>query len=89
MFDKYKKIALTARIDMEFLRPVGTASELEVRGRIAEESGSKVGVDVIIYEQNKVCTRSRVDYIIPRKEVTLRVMGKERFTEKFKKYLED
>ena len=89
MFDKYKKIALTAKIDMEFLRPVGTASELEVRGRITGEDGRKVGVEVVIYEQQKVCTRSRVDYIIPRKEVTLRVMGKERFTEKFKKYLDD
>ncbi len=89
MFDKYKKIALTAKIDMEFLRPVGTASELEVRGRITGEDGRKVRVEVVIYEQQKVCTRSRVDYIIPRKEVTLRVMGKERFTEKFKKYLDD
>jgi acyl-coenzyme A thioesterase PaaI-like protein len=89
MFDKYKKIALTAKIDMEFLRPVGAASELEVRGRIAGEDGRKVRVEVVIYEQQKVCTRSRVDYIIPSKEVTLRVMGKERFTEKFKKYLDD
>ena len=89
MFDRYKKIALTAKIDMEFLRPVGAASEIEVRGRIADVDGRKIGVEVIIYEQQKVCTRSRVDYIIPRKEVTLRVMGKERFTEKFKKYLDD
>jgi acyl-coenzyme A thioesterase PaaI-like protein len=89
MFDKIKKIALTAKIDMEFLRPVGISSELEVRGRIAEEDGRRVAVDVVIYEQNKVCTRSRVDYIIPKRDVTLRVMGKERFTEKFKKYLDD
>jgi len=89
MFDKYKKIALTAKIDMEFLRPVGTASELEVRGRITGEDGRKVRVEVVIYEQQKVCTRSRVDYIIPSKEVTMRVMGKEGFTEKFKKYLDD
>lgn len=89
MFDRYKKIALTAKIDMEFLRPVGAASEIEVRGRIADEDGRKIGVEVIIYEQQKVCTKCRVDYIIPRKEVTMRVMGKERFTEKFKKYLDD
>ncbi len=89
MFDKYKKIALTAKIDMKFLKPVGTASELKVRGRITGEDGRKVRVEVVIYEQQKVCTRSRVDYIIPSKEVTLRVMGKERFTEKFKKYLDD
>ena len=89
MFDRYKKIALTAKIDMEFLRPVGAASEIEVRGRIADVDGRKIGVEVIIYEQQKVCTKCRVDYIIPGKEVTMRVMGKERFTEKFKKYLDD
>lgn len=89
MFDRYKKIALTAKIEMEFLRPVGAASEIEVRGRIADVDGRKIGVEVIIYEQQKVCTKCRVDYIIPGKEVTMRVMGKERFTEKFKKYLDD
>ncbi len=89
MFDRYKKIALTAKIDMEFLRPVGAASEIEVRGRVADVDGRKIGVEVIIYEQQKVCTKCRVDYIIPGKEVTMRVMGKERFTEKFKKYLDD
>jgi uncharacterized protein (TIGR00369 family) len=89
MFDKYKKIALTTNIEMEFLRPVGTASEIEVRGKVTEEDGRKIGVEVIIYERGKVCTRSRVDYIIPKREVTLRVMGKERFTEKFTKYLDD
>ncbi|HSC34643.1 MAG TPA: PaaI family thioesterase [Thermodesulfobacteriota bacterium] len=89
MFDRYKKIALTAKIEMEFLRPVGAASEIEVRGRVADEDGRKIGIEVIIYEQQKVCTKSRVDYIIPGKEVTMRVMGKERFTEKFKKYLDD
>jgi uncharacterized protein (TIGR00369 family) len=89
MFDRYKKIALTANIEMEFLRPVGTDSEIEVRGRIVHEEGRKVGVEVLICERNKVCTKSRVDYIIPKKEVTLRVMGKERFTGKFKQYLDD
>lgn len=90
MFDKHKKIALTAKIDMEFLRPVGTESELVVRGRIMEEEERRVSVLVkIIGEGNKVCTRSRVEYIIPKREVTYRVMGKERFTDKFQKYLED
>ncbi len=89
MFDTHKKIALTAKIDMEFLRPVGTSCELEVRGRIATEDGRKIGVDVVIYDRQKVCTRSRVDYIIPGRDVTLRVMGKEKFTGKFKKYLDD
>jgi uncharacterized protein (TIGR00369 family) len=89
MFDRHKKIALTTNIEMEFLRPVGTDSEIEVRGKIVLEDGRRIGVEVVIYEQEKVCTRSRVDYIIPKKEVTMKVMGKERFTEKFTKYLDD
>ncbi|HET7290308.1 MAG TPA: PaaI family thioesterase [Thermodesulfobacteriota bacterium] len=89
MFDRHKKIALTTNIEMEFLRPVGTASEIEVRGRIVLEDGRRISVEVVIYDQEKVCTRSRVDYIIPKKEVTMKVMGKERFTGKFTKYLDD
>ncbi len=90
MFDKHKKIALTAKIDMEFLRPVGTDSELVIRGRIIGEEDRRVSVQVnITGEGNKVCTRSRVEYIIPKKEVTYRIMGKERFTKKFQKYLDE
>ena len=89
MFDKRRKIALTTKVEMEFLRPVGTKSEIEVRGKIVHEDGRRVGVEVVISELGKVCTRSRVDYIIPKKEVTMRVMGKERFTGKFMEYLED
>ena len=90
MFDKYRKIALTTKVDMEFLRPVGTSGELVVRGQIVEEKERRVGVEVYILNENKkVCTRSRVDYIIPKRQMTYRIMGKERFTEKFQRYLED
>jgi len=90
MFDKYKKIALTTKVDMDFLRPVGASSELTVIGNINEENGRKISVNVkIIDSSGKVCTTSRVDYVIPKRGVTYRVMGKERFTEKFQKYLED
>lgn len=90
MFDKYEKIALTTKLDMEFLMPVGTSGELTVRGRIVEEKGRRVGVEVdILSGSEKVCTRSRVDYIILKREMTLKIMGRERFTPKFQKYLED
>ena len=89
MFDRHKKIALTTNIEMEFLRPVGAQSEIEVVGKISNEDGRKIRVDVVISEREKVCTRSSVDYIIPKKEVTMRVMGKERFTGKFTQYLDD
>lgn len=90
MFDKYQKIALTAKMDMEFLRPVGTDAELMVRGKIEEENGRKVSVTVSIFNKNnKICTKSRVEYTIPKREVTYKIMGKEKFTEKFQKYLTD
>lgn len=90
MFDKHKKIALTTSIDMEFVRPVGTSSELTVRGRIVEEKERKVTVQVnILNEGNKVCTKSTVEYVIPRREMLYRIMGKERFTDRYQQYLED
>ncbi len=90
MFDKYKKIALTSKLDMEFLRPVNTPCELTIRGRVTEEDGRKIRVQVeLLNERNKVCTRSNVDYTITTRDVTYKIMGEERFTEKFQKYLED
>ena len=90
MFDKYKKIALTSKLDMEFLRPVNTPCELTIRGKITESEGRKVRVQVnLLNEKNKICTRCNVDYTITTREVTYKLIGKERFTEKFQKYLED
>ena len=90
MFDKYQKIALTTKVDMDFLRPVGASGELTIVGSLDQENGSKISVDVrIIDGTDKICTKSRVDYVIPRRALTYRIMGKERFTEKFQKYLDD
>ncbi len=90
MLDKYQKIALTTNINMDFMRPVGASSELTVIGTIDNENGSKISVNVrIIDGSGKVCTKGRVDYVIPKRAVTYRIMGKERFTGKFQKYLDD
>ncbi len=90
MFDKYQKIALTTKVDMDFLRPVGASSELTVIGSVDNENGSKISVNVRILDSSeKVCTKSRIDYVIPKRAVTYRVMGKERFTEKYQIYLDD
>jgi len=90
MFDKFQKIALTSKLDMEFLRPADASSELMIRGKVTDSNGRKVRVKVsILNDNNKLCTRSTVDYTITNKEMTYRIMGKERFTEKFQKYLED
>jgi len=90
MFDKFHKIALTSKLDMEFLRPVDATSELTIRGRVTKSEGRKVSVEVnLLNGQNKICTRSKVDYTIPKREVTYKIIGKERFNEKFEQYLED
>ncbi len=90
MFDKHKKIALTSKLDMEFLRPVNTPCELTIRGMITETEGRKVRVQVnLLNDKNKICTRCNVDYTITTREVTYKLIGKERFTEKFQKYLKD
>ena len=90
MFDKFRKIALTSKLDMEFLRPVDASSELTIRGRVTETEGRKVSVEVnLLNDKNKICTKSKVDYTIPKREVTYKIIGRDRFTEKFEKYLED
>jgi len=90
MFDRYRKIALTTKVDMDFLRPVGASSELTVIGRVEEENGRRISVNVSILDSaGGVCTKSRVDYVIPKRQMTYRIMGKERFTGKFQQYLED
>lgn len=90
MFDKFQKIALTSKLDMEFLRPVDGKSELTIRGKVTESDGRKVRVQVaLLNNKNKVCTKSTVDYTITNREMTYKLIGKERFTEKFQKYLED
>ncbi len=90
MFDKLKKIGVTVRVEMDFLNAVKTPSLLEVRGRIDRIQGRKVFVNASIIDEKKViCTRAKVAYYIPKKEMLFRIMGKERFTEKFLKYLEE
>jgi len=90
MFDKYQKIALTTNINMDFMRPVGASKELTVIGAVDNENGSTISVNVrIIDSTEKVCTKSRIDYVIPKRAVTYRIMGKERFTDKYQKYLSE
>ncbi|MGH7890286.1 MAG: PaaI family thioesterase [Thermodesulfobacteriota bacterium] len=90
MFDRLKKIGVTVKVEMDFLNVVKTTGPLEIRGKIDGIQGRRVVVSVsILNDQNEVCTRSRVVYFIPRRQALLKIMGEERFTEKFLKYLED
>jgi acyl-coenzyme A thioesterase PaaI-like protein len=90
MFDGLKKIGVTSKIEMKFLNTVKTSSLLEVRGKIDDIQGRNVSICVnILNEKNEICTRGSVIYYIAKKETIFKILGKERFTEKFLKYLED
>ncbi len=90
MFDKLKKIGLTMKVEMDFVRKVENPGDLEVRGKIEEIKDRKVTVKVSIYNgDNKLATRGRVTYFIPSREMLYKVMGKERFRGKFQRYVGD
>ncbi len=44
---------------------------------------------VSLNEKNEICTCGRVVYHVARKETVFRILGKEKFTEEFLKYLGD
>ncbi len=90
MFDRIKKIGVTVRVEMEFLNTVRTSSPIEVRGKIDKIEGRDVFINVdILNDRNGICTRGRVVYHIAKKETVFKILGKERFTSGFLRYLED
>ncbi|MGB7293146.1 MAG: PaaI family thioesterase [Thermodesulfobacteriota bacterium] len=90
MFDKLKKIGVTMRVELDFVKKVDNPGVLEVRGKVEEIRDRMVTVNVNIYNGEKnLTTRSRVTYLIPRREMLYKIMGEERFTEKFQRYIED
>lgn len=90
MFDKLKKIGLTMKVEMDFLKKVDNPGNLEVRGKVEEIKNRIVKVNVRILNGDKeVATRSQVTYFIPKRDVLYKIMGKDRFTEKFQKFVMD
>lgn len=90
MFDKIRKIGVTLKVEMDFVNKVDNPGDLEIRGRVEEIKNRRVTVSVNIYNGQKgLATRSRVTYFIPKKETLYKIMGKERFTEKFQVYIQE
>ncbi|NIP29298.1 MAG: hypothetical protein GTN99_01105 [Candidatus Dadabacteria bacterium] len=90
MFDKLKKIGLTANIDLDYKKKVETLKEIEIRGKVGEIKNRRVVVDVkILNEDGNETASSRVTYLIPNRRTLYNLMGKERFTEKFQQYIQD
>ena len=90
MFDKLKKIGLTMKVAMDFLKKVDNPGNLEVRGKVEEIKNRRVKVNVRILNGDKdVATRSQVTYFIPKRDMLYNLIGKDRFTEKFQKFVLD
>ena len=90
MFDKLKKIGLTANIELSYKRKVETLKDIEIRGKVGEIINRKVVVDVnILDEKGSITASSKVTYLIPNRITLYKLMGKEKFTEKFQQYIQD
>ncbi|HEY7536052.1 MAG TPA: PaaI family thioesterase [Thermodesulfobacteriota bacterium] len=90
MFDRVKKIGVTANIQIDFFKTINSSLLLEVRGivdNIRENTGL---VDVnISNENNEVYTRAKIIYYIADNEKMLKILGKERIPAKLLRYLDD
>lgn len=90
MFDKVKKIGLTAKMELDYKRKVETLKEIEIRGKISEIKNRRVVVDVRILDGRGIVTASsKVTYLIPNRKVLYDLIGKEKFSEKFQQYIQD
>jgi acyl-coenzyme A thioesterase PaaI-like protein len=90
MFDRLKKIGFTTKVEMDFLKKVENPGTLEVRGKVEEIKNRRVKVSVKILNANgEIATESIVTYLIPKREMLFKLMGEERFTEKFQRYIQD
>lgn len=88
MFDKFGKIGLTTKVEINYNKKVDSNIELEVRGKITRVRGRYVFVEASIYNKDgEQCTTSKVVYFLPKKEVVFDVLGKERFNKKFTEYI--
>jgi acyl-coenzyme A thioesterase PaaI-like protein len=90
MFDRFKKIGLTAKIEINYQKKVETLKNIEVRGKIKDISNRRVTVDVEIMDENReVNVTGLVTYFIPKRKMLYKLMGEDKFTEKFQKYIQD
>ena len=90
MFDKIKKIGLTAKIDIEYLNPVPMDVELEVIAKVVGIQKRRVTVDTVLKAGNsEVCTKAEVLYFLPNRKVVFKVFGEGSFNEKFMSYIMD
>jgi len=90
MFDSIKKIGLTAKIDLNFLKPVPMDTELSIIGKINTVQKRRATVETAIKDQQgEIYTKAEVLYFLPNKKALYKVFGEENFNNKFLSYIMD
>lgn len=90
MFNETRKIALTAKIDMVYMKKVPSCRTLDVRAKIREIRGRRVEVDSVIRDEDGTeLASAAVTYVFPRKEALREILGFERLSEEFLQYVRD
>lgn len=90
MFDSIGKLGLTTRVDIQYQKAVSSGVVLEVRGKISKIRDRLVVVDAwITDEEGTECTKSRVTYYLPTRDVLFEVIGRDRFTEDLMQYIKE
>ena len=90
MFDRIKKIGLTAKIDIQYLKPVPMGKELEVTARVKEIKGRRVTVDTSISGAGpEEFTSAEVLYFLPNKKALFKVFGEDKFNDQFLSYIKE
>ena len=90
MFDSIKKIGLTAKIDLSYLKPVPMETELLVSGRVIKQEKRRVSVETSITGSNEeVLTKAEVLYFLPNRKALFKVFGEENFNDKFLGFIMD
>jgi len=88
MFDSIKKIGLTAKIDLNFLKPVPMDTELSIIGKINTVQKRRATVETAIKDQQgEIYTKAEVLYFLPNKKALFKVFGEENFNNKFLSYI--
>ena len=90
MFNKTRKIALTAKIEMLYMKKVPSGRTLDVRAKIREIRGRRVEVDSVIRDEDGTeLASAAITYVFPRKETLREILGPDRLSEEFLQYVRD
>lgn len=90
MFDRVGKIGLTTKVEIEYLKVAEIGRTLEVRGKVLKVKGRVVVVESTIVDgKSEVCTKGKISYFLPTKDVLFSVIGEDKFGNELIQYIKD